>query len=188
MAKISKQTHRIILTIAMFVAAISIVIAGYIWYAHNKQLSSQEVVEIPRYSQISDITFDDDKINIYLFWGNGCIHCEHLFEYLTDIWPEYSHYFNFYGFEIWDNQINGQIMDYFMEQSGQPTGQRSTPTLIIGDELFHGYSEDDQSKITDTIVSEWNDRANVQDFTGVLDLNLQPDSDTESTDNSTTSD
>ena len=75
MAKIFKRTRRIILAIAMFVAAISIVVAGYIWYTHNKQSSSQEVVEIPRYSQISDITFDDDKINIYLFWGNGCIHC-----------------------------------------------------------------------------------------------------------------
>lgn len=172
MTKISKRTHRIILAIAMFVAAISIVIAGYIWYAHNKQPSSQEVVEIPRHSQISDITFDDDKINIYLFWGNGCIHCEHLFEYLDEIWPDYSQYFNLYAFEIWDNEDNVKIMDYFMEQLGQPTGQATTPTFIIGDQLFQGFSEGSKQEIIGAIKSRYENRDSIQDFSGVLDLEL----------------
>lgn len=127
---------------------------------------------IPHNSQLSDIRFDTDKINFYLFWGNGCIHCEHLFDYLAEIWPEYSQYINFYAFEIWDNQDNGQIEDYFLSQLGEPAGDRSTPTFIIGDQIFHGFSDSTKAEITNTITDKYAHRDQIKDLSGVLDLEI----------------
>lgn len=36
-------------------------------------------------AQIEDITFNQNKINIYLFWGDGCPHCEELKEYFKSL-------------------------------------------------------------------------------------------------------
>ena len=59
-----------------------------------------------------------------------------------------------------------------MEQLGQPTGQATTPTFIIGDQLFQGFSEGSKQEIIDTIKSKYENRDSIQDFSGVLRLQL----------------
>ena len=180
--KIASITILVILTISL-VLGVSYLLTRR-WISDQSKTAEQSQPEINRYSKLSDIHFDDNKINFYIFWGNGCIHCEHLFEYLDEIWPGYSQYFNLYAFEIWDNKDNMKIMDYFMEQLGQPTGQATTPTFIIGDQLFQGFSEGigdqlfqgfsegSKQEIIDTIKSRYENRDSIQDFSGVLDLKL----------------
>ena len=168
--KIASITILVILTINL-VLGVSYLLTRH-WIADQSKTAEQSQPEINRYSKLSDIHFDDNKINFYIFWGNGCIHCEHLFEYLDEIWPDYSQYFNLYAFEIWDNKDNMKIMDYFMEQLGQPTGQATTPTFIIGDQLFQGFSEGSKQEIIDTIKSRYENRDSIQDFSGVLRLQL----------------
>lgn len=165
----------VIIVVGIAIAGVSYLLARQ-WATQNREIAEQSQPEINRYSQLSDIQFDDDKINFYVFWGNGCIHCEHLFAYLDEIWSDYSQYFNLYAFEIWNNEDNDKVMDYFMEQLGQPTGQAATPTFIIGDQLFQGFSESTKQEIADTIKSKYNDRANIQDFSGVLDIDLSDNS------------
>ena len=66
---------------------------------NNKEIeednsSTSETVKINRNSTLSDITFQNDKINLYFFWGDGCPHCEELFSFLESIQNEYGKYFN----------------------------------------------------------------------------------------------
>lgn len=175
----SQQVHKykvaaivilVVLTISL-VLGVSYLLA-HRWVSEQDETTEQFQPEINRYSELSDIHFDDDKINFYVFWGNGCIHCEHLFEYLDEIWPNYSQYFNLYAFEIWDNEDNVKIMDYFMEQLGRPTGQAATPTFIIGDQLFQGFSDASKQEILNAIKTKYDNRSSIQDFSGVLELEL----------------
>ena len=43
----------------------------------------------------SDIKYNNEKINVYFFWGNGCHHCEELINYLNTLPKEYANYFDF---------------------------------------------------------------------------------------------
>ena len=140
----------------------------------NKTPSQQEKSKIPvftRTAKLSDITFEEDKINIYFFWGDGCPHCEELFTFLESIKSEYNEYFNLYGFEVWYNEDNGQIMDYFQEELDETVGSRSVPYYIIGDKSFAGYTSSMNEEILDTIKEKYNNRQDIKNFEGVLDLN-----------------
>ena len=140
----------------------------------NKTPSQQEKSKIPvftRTAKLSDITFEEDKINIYFFWGDGCPHCEELFTFLESIKSEYNEYFNLYGFEVWYNEDNGQIMDYFQEELGETVGSRSVPYYIIGDKSFSGYSSDMNEEILDTIEEKYENRQDIKSFEGILELN-----------------
>ena len=49
----------------------------------------------------SDIKYNDEKINVYFFWGNGCQHCEALISYLNTLPEEYD---NCYYYEYRSNK------------------------------------------------------------------------------------
>ena len=120
-------------------------------------------------SKITDIKFND-KVNIYLFYGKGCPHCEALFTYFDSIKSKYYKYYNLYAFEVWYNEDNGKIMDYFLEKFDKKVSSRSVPFLIIGDEAFEGYSSSMNQKIIDTIEEKYKDRDNIKDFSDVLNI------------------
>lgn len=126
-----------------------------------------------RYSKLEDITFVDDKINIYVFWGDGCPHCENLLTMLEDTKKDYGKYYNIYGFEVWENEDNGKIMDYFLEKFDKEVGNRSVPFYIIGDESFSGYSEKMKEEVLNTIIKEYEERHNNQSFEDVKDIVLE---------------
>lgn len=133
--------------------------------------STSETVKINRNSTLSDITFQNDKINLYFFWGAGCPHCEELFSFLESIQNEYGKYFNVYAFEVWYNEENGKIMDYFLEEFNDNVGKRSVPYFIIGDEPFEGYNSSKNDTIINTILSKYKDRNNIKNFESILNLN-----------------
>ena len=120
-------------------------------------------------SKLTDIKFND-KVNIYLFYGKGCPHCEALFTYFESIKSKYSKYYNLYAFEVWYNEDNGKTMDYFLEKFDKKVSSRSVPFLIIGDEAFEGYSSSMNQKIIDTIEEKYKNKDNIKDFSDVLNI------------------
>lgn len=135
-------------------------------------LAKQEDYEpavINRNSLLSDVTFDEKKINVYLFWGDGCPHCEELLAFFDTIKDDYGKYFNFYGFEVWENEENGKIMDKFAKELKGKVGSRGVPYLIIGDEAFSGYAESMNQKIKKTIVDKYKNKKNVRDFREIIE-------------------
>ena len=183
MSRSRKQNIFIILAIAGIITIL--LFAGYtLWKTTSSSTSSSQterLAEINRYSNLSDINFDDGKVNFYIFWGDGCIHCEDLYTYLASMQGDFSQHVDFYSFEIWNNENNGKIEDYMLTQLGEQAGDRSTPTFIIGDKVFHGFNESTKQQIVDTIDDKYEHQDQIKDLSGVLSLDLNA---TESDDNS----
>lgn len=128
----------------------------------KKEESSSKLSNINRFSSLNDITFSEDKINIYVFWGNGCPHCEELFEFLEELTTKYT-YFDIYAFEVWENEENGLLMDKFASALQDEVG-RKVPYFIIGDESFSGFNQAMQEQIETTITEKFNAHYELQTF------------------------
>ena len=125
--------------------------AGYTYYSHKDGINKNATVE--------DIKFDNDKINVYIFWGSTCSHCEELYEFLYSVEKEEKKYARIYGFEVWENTENGLLMDKFIAANNGKTGERSVPYIVIGDTVLTGFSASDKEKIK-TLIKEAYDNKN----------------------------
>ncbi len=94
----------------------------------------------------SGIKKEDGKVNIYLFWGDGCPHCEEFKEFMDHLESDYQDLYNLYEFETWNDSNNKNLMDVFAEAMGDAKG-KGVPYIIIGDQSFRGYS----SRLDDSI-------------------------------------
>lgn len=119
--------------------------AGYTYYSHKDGINKNATVE--------DVKFDDNKINVYIFWGSTCAHCEELYEFLYSVEKEEKKYARIYGFEVWKNTENGLLMDKFLAANNGKTGERSVPYIVIGDTVLTGFSASDKEKIK-TLIKE----------------------------------
>lgn len=155
----------------IFVIVLSLILASIIYIGNKRYQDYQnEKAEaiILRHATVEEIDGDSRKINIYVFWGDGCPHCEELFEFLESIKSKYGKYYNVYGFEVWYDEENGKIMDQFKKEFGEEPGSRGVPYFIVGDELFLGYQSSMNKEIKNTIVSKYKDRKKIKKFEDIL--------------------
>ena len=126
-------------------------------YDNNNEKEEIKVSSKPIYkfdAEFSDIKRIDGKVNIYVFWGDGCPHCSALHNYLDSLTDIYGEYFNLYGFEIWYNNDNSEMAQQFATAMGDEL--RGVPYFIIGEKSFSGYAESYNQEIIDTIKEESN--------------------------------
>ena len=101
---------------------------------------------------LDDVSYDEDKVNIYFFWGSTCPHCKEEFAFFDEIEDEYGKYYNLHAYEVWENTDNLKIMNTFAQAlSEEATG---VPYTIIGDESFAGFSEFSKDEFIEAIVSK----------------------------------
>lgn len=81
----------------------------------------------------------EDKINIYLFRGNGCGHCKNFVTFLYENIEEYGKYFNLVSYEIFYNQDNSKLMSKVSKFFGEEA--TGVPYIVIGDKYFSGFGE-----------------------------------------------
>ena len=104
----------------------------------------------------SDIKNSNDKVNIYIFWGDGCPHCKHLAEFFNEHKSEVEKMANLYTLEVWKNSDNLTLMKNFSKFLGETP--KGVPYFIIGNKTFSGYSESDtktKNQILETIKTEF---------------------------------
>lgn len=101
----------------------------------------------------ANIKFDNKKINLYLFYGDGCPHCEELIEFLNSLPEKYDEYYDLYTMEVWYNQKNNTLMENLVAELGKEV--EGVPCLIIGDQVFFGYSESIGKDIKKAIKEEY---------------------------------
>ena len=82
---------------------------------------------------------EEDKINLYLFRGEGCPHCKKEEEWLQEIKKKYKDYLNVYDFEVWYSKINQQ--KYMDAAERMEINTDSIPFTIIGEKTFVGFSD-----------------------------------------------
>lgn len=116
---------------------------------------------------LSSIEFKD-KVNIYVFWAEGCSHCEELYQYLEPLQKEYKNTFNIYGFEVSKNKINQDIMDSFKEELGGKKWEYTVPYYIIGDESMEGFSAGMKDEISETILIKYENLHNINKFENII--------------------
>lgn len=88
----------------------------------------------------------EEKINVYLFWGDGCPHCEEAIKFFNSIEDEYGKYYKLVKYEVWNDQDNSKLMDEVASKLKEQVS--GVPYIVIGNKTFNGYAEsyDDQIK------------------------------------------
>lgn len=130
---------------------------------NNDDIISNNDIEEDNYLEIDmnkyDLTYNKDKINIYLFWGNGCPHCEEEMKFLESIQDEYGKYFKLNKFEVWYDYDNEELLYKFANLMGDNV--KGVPYTIIGNESFKGFNENIKDKIKNAIVNQYKDSYDV---------------------------
>ena len=103
----------------------------------------------------ADIKPSKDKLNIYIFWGDGCPHCKHLAEFLGKKQSEIGDKISLYTFEVWKDKNNLSFLKSFGKFLGE--NPKGVPYIIIGNKTYSGFSETDEEtkqEIIDLIKTE----------------------------------
>lgn len=124
----------------------------------------------------------NEKVNIYLFYGDGCPHCSALEEYLDE---EYStdKDVKVYKYEVWNDSNNQTLWQKAADVTGEEA--KGVPYFVIGKEVLQGYSASDawESKVDKAI--EKAKKTNYNDNVGIT-LGVVQGKITKDDDNSTT--
>jgi len=100
-------------------------------------------------AEITGSEIKENKINLYLFHGAECPHCEEEREWLLQIEKDYKDYLEVYYFEVWHDNDNAIIMDKVKSEFG--IIKSGVPLTVIGDDYFIGFSDATGSKIENKI-------------------------------------
>ena len=87
---------------------------------------------------VVDVEVEKNKINLYIFRGEGCPHCKAEMQWLESIKDQYKE-LNIYDFEVWYNEEN--IDKYIKVAEKLKVNTNSIPFTIIGEKTFIGYSD-----------------------------------------------
>ncbi len=102
--------------------------------------------------KLDDVYYDENKVNVYLFWGNGCPHCEEEQKFFEEIKDEYGKYFNLYKYEVWYNERNEDLLEEFADcMNEKVTG---VPFTVIGNQTFSGFSESSKDAFIKAITEQ----------------------------------
>lgn len=105
---------------------------------------------------LKDYKESEDKINIYLFRGNGCGHCKAFITFLSENIDELGKYFNLVSYEILGNTDNAKLMSKVSKFFGEEA--TGVPYIVIGDKYFAGYGESLNQEIKDAIKELYNSK------------------------------
>ena len=117
------------------------------------------------------------KVNVYLFRGEGCPHCaeaEKFFEALSKD-AEYSNYYELVDYEVWYDEDNADLMNDVAEELN--TEANGVPFMVIGDKYFSGYTSSMDTQLKDQIKNSYNSSSYVDVVKKVQDNNITEDDD-----------
>lgn len=157
-----KTKKRIILSLISVIIIILSLILYFISSSMNQVKTHQEKnkqnqtskntqtnIEFSKMTE-KDIKSSKNKVNVYVFWGDGCPHCKNLAQFFDLNKSELKDKMNLYTFEVWKDSTNLKFMKDFGKFLGEtPQG---VPYMIIGDKTFSGFAESDK-KTKDEIIN-----------------------------------
>lgn len=157
-----KKKKILIISLVIFIFVFFIVLIN----VSNKMNEEKIKSTITMNSKLTDVVYDENKLNIYLFWGKGCPHCEEEWKFLNRIAPKYYDKIHVYGFEVWNSEENQKIMNEFKDKLNI-SKDSGIPLTIIEDKYYIGYDESYNDEILKLIK---NNHKNSKDI--YLDKNL----------------
>ena len=145
----------LIITLLTLLGVIGLVVLNLDKLREWHDVEEEPYVEV----EVEDNTEEDiedptgEKFNMYLFWGDGCVHCHNLKIFLNDLEPKYKDMFELYAFEVWGNPDNQTLMGRFAKTMGD--SPKGVPYLVVGDKSFNGFSEKMEEDIIQAIIDEF---------------------------------
>lgn len=100
----------------------------------------------------------DDKINVYIFRGSTCGYCLRAINFISDILPEYGKYFNLVTYEVWSNEDNADLMTNVASALDKEV--EGVPLIVIGDQVFDGYTNSYDEDIKAAIKDSYDHKDN----------------------------
>jgi glutaredoxin len=94
-----------------------------------------------------------EKINVYIFRGEGCPHCEEALEFFDSLSDEYKSYFDLIEKEVWYDEDNAADMQSVADYFGETVS--GVPYIVIGDQTFSGYSSTYDTSIKSAIKTAY---------------------------------
>lgn len=82
-----------------------------------------------------------DKINVYIFKGEGCGFCAKALTFFEELDDEYKSYFNLVEKEVWSDEENAEQMQKVANHFNENV--QGVPYIIIGDKTFQGFDEEE---------------------------------------------
>jgi thiol-disulfide isomerase/thioredoxin len=81
------------------------------------------------------------KVNIVVFYGNGCPHCRHLLEYLDDLGQtSYGSMFTVTKYDVWGSSENAKLLFKVQDHFGLDH-DTSVPFFVIGNNYYIGFGD-----------------------------------------------
>ena len=145
----------LIITLLTLLGVIGLVVLNLDKLREWHDVEEEPYVEV----EVEDNTEEDiedptgEKFNMYLFWGDGCVHCHNLKIFLNDLEPKYKDMFELYAFEVWGNPDNQTLMGRFAKTMGD--SPKGVPYLVVGNKSFNGFSESMKEDIVQAIIDEF---------------------------------
>lgn len=95
----------------------------------------------------------DARVNVYLFWGDGCGYCKKECEFLSKFDVEHRGVMRLIEFETWNDKSN----ELLAERCGESLGTKGdrVPLAIVGGQAFQGYDNNVAEKLADAILDEY---------------------------------
>ena len=99
-----------------------------------------------------------EKVNVYLFRGEGCPHCEEALEFFDALSQddEYKDLYELKTYEVWYDTDNQELMKNVADALN--TEASGVPFIVIGSEKFSGYASSMDEKIKTTIKDASEDK------------------------------
>ena len=98
---------------------------------------------------------EKEKINVYLFRGEGCPHCAEAEEFFKSLESdeEYSKYYDLVKYEVWYDENNAKLMNDVAKKLD--TEANGVPFIVIGEKYFAGYATSMDGEIKEAIKSAY---------------------------------
>ena len=98
-----------------------------------------------------------EKVNVYIFRGEGCPHCEEALEFFDTLGQdeEYKDLYKLVTYEVWYDENNSKLMSDVADALGEQAS--GVPYIVIGTKTFSGYAASYDDKIKDAIKTAYED-------------------------------
>lgn len=100
------------------------------------------------------IKAENNKVNVYIFRGEGCPHCEEALTWFDGLDEKTKSKFDLIQYEVWNNKENANLMKKVAKALDKDSS--GVPLIIIGDKSFVGFAESYESEILNKIEEEYN--------------------------------
>lgn len=99
---------------------------------------------------------DHEKVNIYIFWGNGCGNCSNALTYFHELSGEYDDYFEVQTYEVWNNSENLGFAEEVAEKLDHEL--KGVPFIVVGDEYISGWGGSAGTQLIELALDFYQDK------------------------------